>query len=359
MKKFICLLLCITIISCKKDAAPKEEENPVIQDDNRDVRILKVEQTVSPNTFPFSNQALMTVEYIYEGPRLTTIKTKGTNGEEMTFELSEDENGQTTVTFPETESLKEPYFRLYLLKSLNIRQYNQKVIQVSNDYDVTVIGLGQNGLKQRTVEFTYNVNGLLNSVISNFTGDNSIPAWNGEVLNWAAREYSNNLLRKYRVINHNPLFNGQSRGQDLEIHVSYEKATEIPDGLIRKINQALLGLSNFGLEDYFFHWIYDIREEHHLTLMEKLNEVVARPNYTFADWIISFGLPQHDFLPEQYNQLVSSRHISGKVFTDIDPSGLSAIYDTVDTTLSYPYRHDKDSRTLEISGLKIYYQIIE
>lgn len=359
MNKIIYLLLCLVIVSCKKDVEPEADNDPVVQDDTREVRILKVEQTVSPNTFPFSNHSLMSVEYIYDSDQLTSIKTKDSNGEEMTFILTQGEDGQSTITFPDTESMKDPFFRLHILKSLNIRKHNDKVIQVSNDYEVTLIGMGSNGSKQRTAEFTYNVNGLLHSVKSNFTGDNGIPTWNGKVLNWAAREYSQTLLKKFKILNHNPLFNGQSSGQDLEVNVNYEKASEIPDGLIRKVNQAILGLHHLGFEDYFFHWIYDISEEHHLTLMERLNEIKAHPAYTFADWIIGFGLQQHNMLPEQNNQLIASKEISGKVFTDIDPSTIAAIYHSVDTTISFPYLHDKSSRTLEIYGLKIYYQILE
>lgn len=126
----------------------------------------------------------------------------------------------------------------------------------------------------------------------------------------------------------------------------YNEDISIPKGLIKYVNGSIYGISMFGME-----------ETSNLFTIATLNSPSENIyNHTaFQDWIFSFGLP-HVF-GYSGNQLIKSKHIRGEKNTGF--VGDLFIFKNIDSTATFPYTHDPVSKTLEIAGLKIWYEVVE
>lgn len=126
----------------------------------------------------------------------------------------------------------------------------------------------------------------------------------------------------------------------------YNEDITIPKGLIKYLNGAVLGLYNFGMEESFnLFTINDI-----LSPSESIFDHTA-----FQDWIFSFGLPQS--LDDNNSLLIKSKRIKGEKNTGF--VGDTFIFKNIDSTATFPYTHDPVAKTLEIAGLKIWYEVVE
>lgn len=362
LRYILILFLSITVFTaCKKDILPpKEEDKPTVQDDKRNVRILKVVQEESPNQFPFSNSTLMTVEYKYEEEKLIQIRTQKSNGENFDIDIHYLENDTIAILFPDLKSLWEPYFGTYWFKEVKFR-HRYPLYEILTIYETEFPGIFYRGKKTRSVLFTTDHEQKLYAIESKFSGDNALPAWNGNGISIKNFQYHTGLLKSYQLINKMTMFSSDVNGQEFQVHFDYSKAPEIPNGLIQIINHALAGVYQFGLEDYFFHWIYDISPDNHITVMNGIKDKVIQPNYNFSDWIIGFGLNTIHALPNSNNHIISKKTQSGLKFYDIDTSNQSTniLFQNVSHAKDYKYTIDTIQKTLQIAGLKIYYEIVE
>lgn len=190
-------------------------------------------------------------------------------------------------------------------------------------------------LVNKNSTFYYENNGYLSKVASNFSSENSEVFFGskaGTDINIQA--YNGNEVKKIQVINY---FLGEEMENYL-VEPNYENNTDIPDGLRRMVNQALLGLNSIGFEEFS-------------NVPDHLNF------YNFLDWWVSFGFPEMQVIPSQNAGLVTSKQLKGKIFQDIVMGEYQFI--DVDSTIHYPYIHDATAKTLEIAGLKIWYELVK
>ncbi|MCO5249386.1 MAG: hypothetical protein M9887_10635 [Chitinophagales bacterium] len=349
MNKILVILISLCVLSCSKnkDDIPKEP-------DLSQVKITRVEQKLSPNQFPFENNRFMQVNYIYnELNQLIKIETWSTGGEALMYHVTYDDD-QIHITLPETESLMDPILGAFMLKDINVKTANGKMTLVENSIDVYVDEEPEVGRKVRKVGFFYD-DSIFNNNITTYEGDDHpFMKWNvgGNI---TSMKNQGERIAQYHISNQFPNFGLADIGQNLDVTLNYKFAPEIPRGLIAFVNQALSGLSNLGMEDYFFHWLYDIDQNTNISFVPVGD--VMKNNYNLADWIVSFGLPQINTLNTNENQIIRSKAIKGKVFTDIDNGNVK--YKQVDNTTYYNYKIDRKKRILDIANLVIYYEIIE
>ncbi|MCO5233969.1 MAG: fibrobacter succinogenes major paralogous domain-containing protein [Chitinophagales bacterium] len=363
MKKLIYFTLLLGIIACKKDLLPPTTpqppttENPGSTDsgndnptsnDDRKVRIVRVEQTESPNSFPFDTDELMSVDYHYSDGALQGVNVwRGYSSNTYYNSSSDNEKYDFDV------SADFANISLLSLMNITLNVENEKIVSGSNIFQVS---LGNGPQYSRNINYTYNSTGNLTKITRS---DLMLGVRGGEI---QVENYDNGLVKNYKIENYlNGIQSSPKIGQEFEIQVSYQKADGVPKDLIRKINQAVLGLSPISFEDYYFQQEYDLLPESNFTRGDiKHAQKVAKYKYSFADWIISFGLTDAYSIPEQGNQLISSKHIQGKKFVDGKQASdyiiTDAVYKDVDSTAQYTYVYHADEKMLEIAGLKIYYE---
>jgi hypothetical protein len=151
-------------------------------------------------------------------------------------------------------------------------------------------------------------------------------------------------------------------GREYSLNITYQQDnTGIPKELVRMVNNALLGISKGPLEDYeIFQWQSDFLFQGNIFFKEI--ELSGNPflNYeygsSFADWLWTFAHPSFNVLSEQ-DQIIYSKRMVGKKMVDIVDG--EPVYQAVDSTATFPYTHDPVAKTLEIAGLKIWYEVLE
>ena len=357
MKNWILIMLCLAFASCKKDTT--EEVTP----DTRKVRILKVEQTDRTNTFPFTNLTFATVEYHYgEDDHLSEIVFYKDARTQLTFQVQQDSNG-IHIQLPNDKSLRSPFFKndyFYAqLRDFDIELQNDRVVQSSNNIS-TFIDVSPSS-QQRKVYYNYDNNGRLLSERASLVGDGvTIPDFRKDTTMETSATYEGNLLKSYRVIGRSSISNNYDLQKDITTTFEYQKAYDVPDELVQFVNQALSGISNLGFEQYLFQWGYDMATTNHLGTLNTFLTDILRPNYVFADWIISFGLPKPYFTVSTDNYMIASKKIQGRLLTDIDLNTGTLVYSQVDSTVQYPYTLNitKQTKELYVGGLKITYEIV-
>jgi hypothetical protein len=128
----------------------------------------------------------------------------------------------------------------------------------------------------------------------------------------------------------------------------YNGDITVPKGLIKFVNSAIFGIYNFGMEESSN--LFSI-----VTVGSPPQNIY---NHTaFQDWIFSFGLPQA--LGNDSNLLIKSKRIQGEKNIGFEGFEDTYIFKDIDSTANYPYTHDPIAKTLEIAGLKIWYEVVE
>ncbi|MCO5247883.1 MAG: hypothetical protein M9887_02885 [Chitinophagales bacterium] len=366
MKKLIYFTMLLGIISCKKDllnnngGSSSNSGNPTTNnpgdtggsqtDDGKTVKILRVEQTTSPNSFPFDIDQLMDVNYTYTDGLLSNISVK---------------RGTRIYTYP-NQSLDSDNYNLKLdsdpvlinsglvFSSATLKISDGKISNVVNNFVIDIFGMGGPESK-KNFNYHYNDSGVLTQIKS--TGLIS----NKKTLELQTQNYSNGLLTDYTVKNYVQDYNIiPTVGQDYKIQATYQKADGVPTDLVRKVNQAILGVSPIGLEDYAFHMYYDIEPSSPIVESDISHTIkYEKYNYTFADWIFSLGLVDAYSIPVQGDQLIASKHITGKKVINGKMNNndilVQAKFQQIDSTAQYTYTHNAEEKVLEIAGLRIYY----
>ncbi|MCO5230988.1 MAG: hypothetical protein M9958_07505 [Chitinophagales bacterium] len=350
MRKLVIIVLCIISFSCKKDEDKDFQENISVQ-------ITKVEQTESPNTFPFRNFSLDNVNYIYQDNVIKSISIKGDAQEAISIDITSEKN-QYFGTFSQNAMLSDPLSNSITMKSFKIIPINNSLSWMSNEYSVVNPFNSEISTKNRTITYEYDKSRVLKELKSVFKGSDGAYFWNGEGTNLKIKEMNGDLVSRYTVFNRLAAFSEDIKsGQDLEITLQYQYVPEIPDGLVNIVNQAIMGVYHLGFEDYYFSWPYYLNKDNHISLAKDFPTEFNGTRYVFADWIIGFAFPQLKFFPTSKNQLIVSKHIQGKSFSAIDSIDSSLVYNRIDSVVNYPYVFDSVQKTLEIAGLKIYYKV--
>jgi hypothetical protein len=76
--------------------------------------------------------------------------------------------------------------------------------------------------------------------------------------------------------------------------------------------------------------------------------------YGEGNWLVSFGLPQYYILEDNSSHIVSKR--TTQIYK-INEAGEEEYEKNI--IEDFPYIHDANAKTLEIAGLKIWYEFVE
>lgn len=143
----------------------------------------------------------------------------------------------------------------------------------------------------------------------------------------------------------------------LESYELVEASPDLPPALVRMVNNALLTFVPLGLETppnavtreiggFLFVGAFPA----------PFNQAI------FQDWIFKLGMLDLDMLKSDGNYIISSKKVTGRKVigaTGTWPDTLVPVYQDVDSTTTFPYTHDPIAKTLEIAGLKIWYEVVD
>ncbi|MCO5230220.1 MAG: hypothetical protein M9958_03590 [Chitinophagales bacterium] len=343
--KLVFALLLVFTIGCKKDNLQtiKEEEEIVTPENwlaTQNVRINKVEFV---STDPYYNDSLITIHYVYgTNGILKSIQSNiniETNGITETFKISESTESIFIENFSES-CRRYNLFGLVLAEN-NIKILNNKVDEIRGKVNTCTFGFIGPTKGERTSKFSYDKNGLLNSIKSYFGLDSQGPVLIKET-NSIVYDSSGNVKSLKMLA---PSLNETTTlDEDYSMSFDYYKTTEVPNGLIRIVNQSILEMNSLGHEDLSSLIFYSMKGDG----LER----------RYTDWVCSFGLSKIQMIPAQNIDLISSKRITGSrlVYNDTTEVPISV---NVDTTYNFPYIHDSAAKTLEIAGLKIWYELIK
>lgn len=323
---FITLFIILFTFSCKKEEMLHPPSST--WEDTQKVRVLKVVILDEMYNFIYD-----TIEYNYNtSGKLDNIVTKTQYiYEQQTHPISYTEHTSILYNLVGCSGWElVRHYSNFIIKNNRIHNVYDKhnfsrIFCTKQDY----------GLVDRNSIFYYDNNGYLNKISSNFSSDEYDEYYGPKTgTDMSIHLYSGNEIKKIQVVNY-------IRGEEMEnyfVEPNYENNTDIPDGLRRMVNQALLGLNSIGFEEF-----------------------MNVPDYllplNFLDWWVSFGFPEMQVIPSQNAGLVTSKQLKGKIFQDIVMGEYHFI--DVDSTIYYPYVHDATAKTLEIAGLKIWYELVK
>ncbi|MCO5234505.1 MAG: hypothetical protein M9888_12330 [Chitinophagales bacterium] len=127
-----------------------------------------------------------------------------------------------------------------------------------------------------------------------------------------------------------------------DFEFEYVRAEDIPSQLKRLVNEELLYLNRYGVINFEEYKIAGINIWHPLSVSGEGN------------WLVSFGLPQYHILEDKSSYIVSKRNTIIYKYNEV---GEKEYERTI--VEDFPYKHDAEAKTLEIAGLKIWYEYVE
>jgi hypothetical protein len=127
-----------------------------------------------------------------------------------------------------------------------------------------------------------------------------------------------------------------------EFEYTYTPAEDIPMKLKRMVNEELLHVNKYGVTSAD---AYVLANNESPLISSRFGE---------GDWLVSFALWDKYILSEMSSHLVSKRVTKHYIKND---SGTPVYQKT--TVEDFPYIHDTIAKTLEIAGLKIWYEVVD
>jgi hypothetical protein len=385
MKNLIMILASSAIfgslLSCKKEAKIDIEDQP-----NANFRILKIEQTKQLVTPPFGNfpsglpsESRFTVQYEYLGDTSIVANVSRSDQPNNVYQYSIYKSAakEFTMIFP------PPFTRFCYLGSpycgmarAVFKFDSDRLTSVVNSSTVLSSELGF-ALERfgRTISYTYNNKlsgvrtildgyGVQEEIFGDTVGQAEILTWNENQL--FSIKTSDFLGYCYLFdLDSINVRNFLDKGRIFEIELEYVDVPQsMPKELIRKVNQQLSGVLRGPLEDYTYNWQIDFLFPGNNFLKPFIEggysgyvtQLQSSDKTILADWLWSFVHPSFNVLPVQ-DKLIASKRISGRKIVDIIDG--QPIYANVDSTALFPYTFDPIAKTLEIAGLKIWYEVVE
>jgi hypothetical protein len=151
------------------------------------------------------------------------------------------------------------------------------------------------------------------------------------------------------------ILDAPSIGADFNVTLSYQTASGIPLELIRLVNQALGDLLPTAISDYIL--THNSFFESNSFFWRNYGDTFYKPSSIFNnDWILTFADKRLSIIPEQ-NKIISGKRIQGLYLSNIIDK--RPVYKPIDKATTFPYTHDPIAKTLEIAGLKIWYEVVE
>lgn len=363
------LIVFISIFSCKKEP-----------DGNRlmdgDVRIIKVQRTTQTNSVwglaPFFNRPGLVV-YEYDDNDFTKYISFFCSPDKVTncdgdlsspvsffYKVNSIKSGELNF---KVDYIFEPFAdvatKAFLtLDEINIDIKNGALYNISSSMSVKPNPIGV-GLVPGFLKYRIRYNDSVSRNNHSFSAKvesidmESNPELEGELLREELESSSSELTKfkefsttmkaffngSYPIVNEEDYYT-----ENLNYEVSYSQITGVPTKLIGLINAAIIGYLKTGIDDH-----PSIRYQAFLT---GENADINQPY--FSDWMFLFGLaPYLDQISS--DKIVNNVKITGKRHA----FQLAYQYDDINSSISFPYTHDPVARTLEIAGLKIWYEVVE
>lgn len=312
-----------------------------------------------------SNQSIL--EDIGKNLKILRVQYNNESGEQKYIYLYDENNRVTKVVNEKNlDTDNEPRFQVqYRLGELEV--ISQFEGTSDNYWNRSIISLNSNKIESIEVHTplpgTYpidfsgriNINRTVNGQIKSVELDSTFVG--GLIIN-DTNTLSNKLMTYYPISTQIVSFNENNhpyksistkeiqtvgtshKNYVYEFDFQYDKAANIPAKLKRLINEELLHLNKFGVTNFDVKTI--------ATGEQPWSE------YGEGNWLVSFGLPQYHILEDKSTHMVSKR--TTKHYKINDGGEKEYIKTTIE---DFPYVHDADAKTLEINGLKIWYEYVD
>jgi hypothetical protein len=353
MKKISWLLIVLSVwmISCQKDDDNKVMPTEIGWEASQKVRINRVEMIPKVGQFFWSlpvDDSIITVEYKYDG--LNSLKkinlyrsvyNPETNRE---FVISNNNLDREIISNNKNICLLTGYPAGYDLSSNELIYDGKRIEKIQGEFNFCTFGNPSADFLSRTADFKYKDNGLLEKINSNIRFTDKKNSRIGYEVNDIIYDISNKIV-KFKKNNYFSLeSDNNNKAESLAFSVDYVPASDIPDDLKRRVNQSLMDFNAFGLNEHFFNLA---NQSGFLTL--------DNYPYRFSDWIVVFGNERYQSIPANGIRLISSFKVVGIRESPEDNN----VQIEIDTTFTFPYTHDPVAKTLEIAGLKIWYEVVD
>jgi hypothetical protein len=370
-KLSIIFIFIISTISCKKE--PDGYKDIDLSDAN--VRVVRVEQLREMKYQPF-NFGKYIFTYNYTDNEVEVNFECNNPSYNNGYVINTHENGTKSIYYGDIRNhyfsplnpsgVWYPYSSSYIMAGDRLFKIYDTMWSV-----ISPITWQTEKGQFRRVEYEYNsFNAPLS--ITGYYGTTDIERWsNGTAFKIFINEYENEKIKRYtvkRYIQPNGIsklyeiyagmtglfVNQETIANNFDVMVTYQDAKGVPAILVSMLNNAILDLFPQVTSDYIFNYITDMSYESKVrsTFFPELPETA--PN--FADWIIGLCTNDINILPKQ-NQLVYSKRVKGVKLYDIVDG--EAVFTNIDSIATFPYTHDPVAKTLEIAGLKIWYEVVD
>jgi hypothetical protein len=359
----VALLFSFAIISCKKGI----DENRIIDLTDANIRIIRVEQLEYWGSPPFLF-GRTNFQFLYQDENIG-INYNGINDPgnlSGQHQLIDNSSGNYHLKYQFSSNrhfFTANYNEIAKPVSTSIKIEQERV---RNFYDTINTWLPsfliENPYQFRNVQFTYDPENLLQTVMGEYlSAENEYV--DGEAISLTVQSWNDNNIESYRykkVLNKvykagfMPFLNAPSVGIEMEVQVRYKRTDNIPKMLLRMVNQSFLDVFPAVSEDYLFNWMAYFRKDGNW--LTNFYNIESTPKQFHSNWILTLSHPRFTVLPEQ-DQIISSKRMVGKKMVDIVNG--EPVYQAVDSTATFPCTHDPVAKTLEIAGLKIWYEVVE
>jgi hypothetical protein len=359
----VALVFSFAILSCKK----RLDENRIIDLTDANIRIIRVEQLEDWGSPPFLF-GRTNFQFLYQNENIG-IDYNGINDPSNLsgqHQLIENSSGNFHVKYQFSSNrhfFTANYNEIAKPVSTSIRIEEERVRSFYDTINTWLPSfLIENPYQFRNVHFTYDSDNRLETVEGEYLSA-GYEYVDGDAISLTVQSWNDNYVESYRykkVLNKvykagfMPFLNAPSAGIEMDVQVQYNMPDNMPKMLIRMINQSFLDIFPAVSEDYLFNWMAFFRKDGNW--LTNFYIIESTPKHFHSNWILTLSHPRFTVLPEQ-DQIISSKRMVGKKMVDIVNG--QPVYQAVDSTATFPYTHDPIAKTLEIAGLKIWYEVVE
>ncbi|MCZ2394442.1 MAG: hypothetical protein LC105_11335 [Chitinophagales bacterium] len=326
-------LMLLMMSACKKDTVEKSD---IPKDDDKDIRVLKVQYIGHDYSEDFvfdppSPMYTRTCTYHYDKDgRLSNIK----NDDILRVQV-EYGHEQITVT---NEVEQGSRYACYWDNS-TINYQNNRIDNIIVNVFSPGVWATEAFKEQRRMTVRRELDGRLKSVMfdtTEYNGTGVWPEWFAP-LSTEVLSYNNNGLPDELM--GLTIVKSATYPLSWNITFQYNKADDVPAKLKRLVNEELLFSNRYGVANYDMFYMDSTRNY---------------SQFGEGNWLVSFGLPQYHILEDKSSHIISKRSTD---YYQLDSLGEREFVKT--KVEDFPYKHDAEAKTLEIAGLKIWYEFVE